>query len=887
MNISYNWLKKYIAADLSAEAMATILTDIGLEVESFEKIETVRGGLQGVVVGEVLTCEKHPDSDHLHVTTVDVGAPEPLRIVCGAPNCRKGLKVLCATVGAVLYPEGGDEAFKIKRSKIRGVESLGMLCAEDELGIGASHDGIMELPADAPVGMPAKEYLHIEDDYLIGVGLTPNRVDAASHIGVARDLAAYLRAKGDAEARVLWPDVSAFAVDDHALEIGVTVENAEAAPRYTGVTITGCKIGPSPDWMQNALRAAGIHPKNNLVDITNYVLFELGQPLHAFDARKIEGRRIVVKTCAEGTPFVTLDGVERKLSDRDLMICSAERPMCIGGVFGGLESGVGDDTTDIFLESAYFNPVWVRKTAKRHGLNTDSSWRFERGVDPRLQVYALKRAALLFKELAGGRISSDIVEVSAGEPADFVFDFSPARSNALIGKELSEQTYRTILDALDVKILDERDGVWRVAVPPYRVDVQREADLVEEVLRIYGYNNVEIPVQVRSTLSYAAKPDRNRLMNLAADYLTAGGFTEIMSNSLTKESYYEGLTSYPAARCVRILNPLSADLNVMRQTLLFNTMEAVQLNANRRNGNLRLYEFGNCYFYDEAARDAEKPLSAYSEQYRLGDGCRRAAVVERQTAGVVVLHVARRGGEVAAPLRAGYLRPEMRAAAKRPLRRRHFAVGGQRQGAVANGCRGAADPPCVRPQTGGLLFGDEFRCAREIHAQAPHRFRGVVEIPGGEARPGAAGRPAGDLRAVARHCTGHGAQVAEKRLAVRCLRRRQVARRQEILCVEFRVGGQEPNVDRQGHRAGDEQLAGAVRTAGRCRRAVVPVGAKNRCGNSSSRTDFSYRSIRSGERKWVAFTAPPAWLSARALPARRASDRRAYAPVRRRLPPSR
>ena len=485
MNISYNWLKKYIAADLSAEAMATILTDIGLEVESFEKIETVRGGLQGVVVGEVLTCEKHPDSDHLHVTTVDVGAPEPLRIVCGAPNCRKGLKVLCATVGAVLYPEGGDEAFKIKRSKIRGVESLGMLCAEDELGIGASHDGIMELPADAPVGMPAKEYLHIEDDYLIGVGLTPNRVDAASHIGVARDLAAYLRAKGDAEARVLWPDVSAFAVDDHALEIGVTVENAEAAPRYTGVTITGCKIGPSPDWMQNALRAAGIHPKNNLVDITNYVLFELGQPLHAFDARKIEGRRIVVKTCAEGTPFVTLDGVERKLSDRDLMICSAERPMCIGGVFGGLESGVGDDTTDIFLESAYFNPVWVRKTAKRHGLNTDSSWRFERGVDPRLQVYALKRAALLFKELAGGRISSDIVEVSAGEPADFVFDFSPARSNALIGKELSEQTYRTILDALDVKILDERDGVWRVAVPPYRVDVQREADLVEEVLRIH------------------------------------------------------------------------------------------------------------------------------------------------------------------------------------------------------------------------------------------------------------------------------------------------------------------------------------------------------------------------------------------------------------------
>ena len=617
MNISYNWLKKYIAADLPAETMAAILTDIGLEVESFEKIETVRGGLKGVVVGEVLACEEHPDSDHLHVTAVDVGGEAPLQIVCGAPNCRKGLKVLCATVGAVLYPAGGDEEFRIRRSRIRGVESLGMLCAEDELGIGASHEGIVELPAEAPVGMPAKEYLHVEDDYLIGIGLTPNRVDAASHIGVARDLAACLRAKGDAQAHVRWPDVSAFAVDDHALEIGVTVENAEAAPRYAGVTITGCRIGPSPDWMQNELRAAGIHPKNNLVDITNYVLFELGQPLHAFDARKIEGGRIVVKTCPEGTPFVTLDGVERKLSDRDLMICSAERPMCIAGVFGGLDSGIGEQTVDVFLESAYFNPVWVRKTAKLLGRSTESSWRFERGIDPRLQVYALKRAALLFKELAGGRISSEIVEASAGEPSDFVFDFSPERANRLIGKELPEQTYRTILDALEVKILDEHEGGWRVAVPPYRVDVQREADLVEDVLRIYGYNNVEIPVQVRSTLSYGVKPDRNRLMNLAADYLTDNGFTEIMSNSLTKGAYYEGLASCPAARCVKILNPLSADLNVLRQTLLFNMMEAVQLNANRRNGNLKLYEFGNCYFYDASARDADKPLSAYSEEYRL------------------------------------------------------------------------------------------------------------------------------------------------------------------------------------------------------------------------------------------------------------------------------
>ena len=616
MNISYNWLKRYIATDLPAEKIAEILTDIGLEVEGFEKIETVKGGLRGVVVGEVVTCADHPDSDHLHVTAVDVGAAEPLQIVCGAANCRAGLKVLCATVGAVLYPDGGDEEFKIKRSKIRGVESLGMLCAEDELGIGSSHDGIMELPADAPVGMEAREYLHVEDDYLIEIGLTPNRVDAASHIGVARDLAAYLKSRGE-NAEVKLPDVSAFAPDNHDLEVAVRVENPEAAPRYAGVTVTGCKIGPSPEWMQNCLRAAGINPKNNLVDITNFVLFELGQPLHAFDASKIEGREVVVRTCPEGTPFVTLDGVERKLTDKDLMICSAERPMCIAGVFGGLDSGVSDTTTDVFIESAYFNPVWVRKTAKRFGLNTDASFRFERGIDPNMQVYAAKRAALLMKELAGGTISSDITDICPEPVGDFVFDLSLARVDALIGKPIPEATVRTIIAALEVKILAERDGVLTVAVPPYRVDVQREADLIEDILRIYGYNNVEIPMQVRSTLSYAPKPDRNRLMNLAADFLTANGFTEIMSNSLTKAAYYEGLTSCPAERCVRILNPLSADLNVMRQTLLFNMLEAVGLNANRRNGDLCLYEFGNCYFYDESKRTEENRLAAYSEEYRL------------------------------------------------------------------------------------------------------------------------------------------------------------------------------------------------------------------------------------------------------------------------------
>ncbi|MCR2029967.1 phenylalanine--tRNA ligase subunit beta [Alistipes timonensis] len=616
MNISYNWLKRYIDTDLPAEKVAEVLTDIGLEVEGFEKIETVKGGLQGVVVGEVVTCTDHPDSDHLHLTTVDVGAVEPLQIVCGAPNCRAGLKVLCAQVGAVLYPDGGDEEFKIKRSKIRGVESLGMLCAEDELGIGASHDGIMELPADAPVGMTAKEYLHIEDDYLIEIGLTPNRVDAASHVGVARDLAAYLQSRGE-HVQVKMPDVSAFAPDNHDLNVKIRVENPEAAPRYAGVTVMGCKIGPSPEWMQNCLRAAGINPKNNLVDITNFVLFELGQPLHAFDATKIEGGEVVVRTCAEGTPFVTLDGVERKLTDKDLMICSAERPMCIAGVFGGLDSGVSDTTIDVFIESAYFNPVWVRKTAKRFGLNTDSSFRFERGVDPNMQVYAAKRAALLMKELAGGTISSDITDIYPAPIADFVFDVSLARVNALIGKEIPENVVRTIIAALEVKILSEKDGVLTVAVPPYRVDVQREADLIEDILRIYGYNNIEIPQQVRSTLSYAPKPDRNKLMNLAADFLTANGFTEIMSNSLTKASYYEGLTSCPADRCVRILNPLSADLSVMRQTLLFNMLEAVELNANRRNGDLCLYEFGNCYFYDESKRSEENRLAAYSEEYRL------------------------------------------------------------------------------------------------------------------------------------------------------------------------------------------------------------------------------------------------------------------------------
>ena len=617
MEISFNWLKKYIDIDLSASEVASILTDIGLEVEDFRKVETIRGGLQGVVVGHVTECWDHPDSDHLHVTKVDVGAEEPLQIVCGAPNCRQGLKVLCATVGSVLYPNGGDEEFKIKRSKIRGVESLGMLCAEDELGIGASHAGIMELPEEAVVGTAARDYLNIKDDYLIGIGLTPNRVDAASHIGVARDIAAYMRSQGK-DVKVQLPSVDGFAVDNHDLEIEVVVENHDAAPRYAGLTVTGCKIAPSPEWMQNELRAAGINPKNNLVDITNYVLFELGQPLHAFDADKIEGKKVVVKNCAEGAPCGTRDGVARKLSAEDLMICSAERPMCIGGVYSGLDSGVSDTTVNIFLESAYFNPVSIRRSAKRHGLSTDASFRFERGIDPNIQVYALKRAALLFKELAGGKISSEITDLNPTPAEDFVFDFSLDRANALIGKEIPEQTVRAILDALEVKILKEEGRVLTVAVPPYRVDVQREADLVEDVLRIYGYNNVEIPQAVHSTLSYAPRPDKNKLINIAADHLAATGYTEIMSNSLTKASYYEGLSSYKAEQCVKIMNPLSADLNVMRQTLLFNALEAVELNVNHRNADLKLFEMGNCYYFHPEVEQGENPLARYSESYRIG-----------------------------------------------------------------------------------------------------------------------------------------------------------------------------------------------------------------------------------------------------------------------------
>lgn len=612
MKISLNWLKTYIKTDLPAEEIARILTGIGLEVEALEKIESIRGGLAGLVVGEVLTCEKHPDADKLHVTTVDLGDGVPTQIVCGAPNVAAGQKVVVATINTTLYPTGEENGFKIKKSKIRGVESFGMLCAEDEIGVGTDHQGIIVLPNDVKAGTPARDYFQLEDDYLMEIGLTPNRADAMSHYGVARDLAVYLKAN-DIPYEFGLPSVDAFRQDNDSKHIEVEVANSEAAPRYMGLTMTGIKIAPSPEWLQRRLIAIGMNPKNNVVDITNFILHETGQPLHAFDASKITGNKIVVRTCPEGTEFVTLDGVSRKLSAQDLMICNAEKPMCIAGVFGGLDSGVTDSTTEVFIESAYFNPVWIRKTAKRHGLSTDASFRYERGIDPNMTPYALKRAALLIQELAGGKVTSPITDLYPVRIEPFRFEVSFDRIKKLIGKNIPDETIRKIILALDIKIESENDGVLNVCVPPYRVDVQREADLIEDILRIYGYDNVEIPEHVNSSLSYAPRPNRDKIANTLSDLLASIGFREIMSNSQTKAAYYEGLTSYPASRCVKILNPLSNDLNVMRQTLLFNALEAVQLNTNRKNGDLKLFELGNCYSYD-ATKAEQGGLAPYEER---------------------------------------------------------------------------------------------------------------------------------------------------------------------------------------------------------------------------------------------------------------------------------
>ena len=613
MNISYSWLKDYIDIDLSPEEIAKILTQIGLEVGGIEEVETVKGGMNGLVIGEVVTCEPHPNSDHLSKTTVNIGAGELLPIVCGAPNVAAGQKVVVATVGTTMYM--GKDEFMIKKSKIRGEVSEGMICAEDEIGIGTDHAGIIVLPENAQVGMPAKDYYNIQSDWCIEVDLTPNRIDAASHIGVARDLAAFLR--NTIEQGYKKPSVEGFKVDNHNLEIPVEVKNPEACPRYSGVTISGVTIKESPEWLKRRLKTIGLSPINNVVDVTNYVLYEAGQPLHAFDADEIKGGKVVVRTLNSGTKFVTLDGVERLLNENDLMICNTEDGMCIGGVFGGLTSGVKDSTTNIFLESACFDPVFIRKTARRHGLNTDASFRFERGTDPNGVIYALKRAAMLIKEVAGGTISSEIVDIYPEPISHFKVDVSYHNIKRLIGKELGKETIKNILTSLEINIEKETETGLSLLVPPYRVDVKREADVIEEILRIYGYNNVEIPTQVNASLQTAEKPDPNQVKNLVAEMLTAQGFNEIWSNSLTKAGYYEGLNQYGDAQTVKLLNPLSADLNGMRQTLLFGGLECVAFNANRQNKNLRMYEFGNCYFY-KGTELKDHPEKNYREEEHLG-----------------------------------------------------------------------------------------------------------------------------------------------------------------------------------------------------------------------------------------------------------------------------
>ena len=616
MNISYNWLKEYVNFDLTPDEVAAALTSIGLETGDVEEVQSIKGGLEGLVIGEVLTCEPHPSSDHMHITTVNLGQGDPVQIVCGAANVAAGQKVVVATLGTKLYD--GDECFTIKKSKLRGVESNGMICAEDEIGIGTSHEGIIVLPEDVVPGTLAKDYYNIKSDYVLEVDITPNRSDACSHYGVARDLYAWLIQNGR-QATLKRPSVDAFKVDNHDMNIDIVVENTEACPRYAGVAIKNVTVKESPEWLQNKLRLIGVRPINNIVDITNYILHAYGQPMHCFDADKIKGGKIVVKTCPEGTKFITLDEVERKLSDRDLMICNAEEPMCIAGVFGGLDSGTTETTKDVFLESAYFHPTWVRKTARRHGLSTDSSFRFERGIDPNGTIYALKEAALLVKELAGGEIASEIKDNYPAPIADFPVELSYEYTNALIGKVIPAETIKSIVTSLEMKITGETPEGLSLLVPAYRVDVQRPCDVVEDILRIYGYNNVEIPTSVKSSLSVKGDVDKSvKLQNLVSEQLVGCGFNEIMNNSLTAATYYEGLETYKPENLVQLMNPLSNDLNVMRATLLFGGLESIQHNANRKNADLKFFEFGNCYHFNAEKKNPEKVLAAYSEELHLG-----------------------------------------------------------------------------------------------------------------------------------------------------------------------------------------------------------------------------------------------------------------------------
>ena len=604
MKISLNWLQQYIKLDLEVNKISEYLTDTGLEVEGVEEIESIKGGLKGIIIGEVLSCEQHPNADRLKVTTVNIGE-SVLDIVCGAPNVKAGQKVPVATVGSILYD--GDESFKIKKSKIRGEVSEGMICGEDELGLGNVTDGIMVLDDNVKVGTLASEYFKVENDTIFEIGLTPNRSDAMGHFGVARDLKTVLNHNGS-KLEMCLPTVKNFKVDNTNLSISVEVENSQLCPRYSGVSISGVKIEKSPEWLENRLKSLGIEPKNNIVDITNFVLHETGQPLHAFDTEKIKGNKVVVKTLNKKTKFTTLDEVERDLSAEDLMICNDKEAMCLAGVFGGLDSGVSDNTTSIFLESAYFNPVSVRKTSKRHNLSTDSSFRFERGCDPNMTIYALKRAALLIKEIAGGKISSEIVDIYPKEIQHFEVELNYQKLDSLIGEKIGRESVKSILTDLEIEVVSETENGLSLRVPPFRSDVQREVDVIEEILRIYGFNTISIPTKLNTSISYSKDVHPETIRNIVSDLLSSNGFSEIMNNSLTKESYTPLISELEVEQNVQLLNPLSQDLNVMRQTLLFSGLENVSYNINRKNQDLKLYEFGKTYHKVEDGNQEKQHL---------------------------------------------------------------------------------------------------------------------------------------------------------------------------------------------------------------------------------------------------------------------------------------
>lgn len=616
MNISYKWLKEYVDFDLTPQQVCDALTSTGLEVDALEEVQSIKGGLKGLYVGKVLTCDVHPNSDHLHVTTIDLGRENTSQIVCGASNVAAGQKVIVADLGCVLYD--GDNEFVIKKSKLRGVDSFGMICAEDEIGVGTNHAGIIVLPENAIVGQPAAEYYHLESDWVIEIDITANRADALSHYGVARDLYAWLIQNGY-KTSLHRPSCNEFKVDNNDMPIDVEIENKEACKRYACISVTDCDVKESPKWLQDKLRVIGLRPINNIVDITNYIMMAYGQPMHCFDADMVKGRKIVVRTQPDGSKFVTLDGEEHTLGTHDLSICNAEEPMCIAGIFGGKGSGTYESTKNVVLESAYFHPTWIRKSARRHGLSTDASFRFERGIDPNGIIYALKQAAILCKELAGGKVSMEIKDVYPEPLSDYRVDLQYDYISNLIGKDISIETIKSIVSSLEMKIVSESETGLSLDVPAYRVDVQRPCDVVEDILRIYGYNNVEIPSQLKGCLVIKGEEDnKHKLENIVGEQLVGCGFNEILNNSLTKSEYYTDTVSYPAEACVKLINPLSADLSVLRQTLLFGGLESIVRNANRKNANLRFFEFGNCYHFDADKKNVDEPTRAYSEDYHLG-----------------------------------------------------------------------------------------------------------------------------------------------------------------------------------------------------------------------------------------------------------------------------